>query len=239
MFRTIIRLFFFLMSMRRNDEHLLAAFYRSWIGIQNNYHRAVNRVPLPAAIWRQKCFFFLYLFFPPFPAAAAVVGRVACFAVLCLALTVSLQGFLSDRAPRPPTGGFVLLRMTLAPLPPPPLPLLSLLPTSPHCSPTCRFSCPWTTPPCTSLSPLTWGCPCAAWRSSTNQPTPSSSSSSSPTATTPASLTSATTPPPLGSPLYPPPSNHHFLSPPPCPAPPLPVALPVRGRSDYSLSFSL
>lgn len=69
------------------------------------------------------------------------------------------------------------LRMTLAP---PHHPLSSLPPLQPtplpslHCSPTCRFSCPWTTPPCTSLSPLTWGCPCAAWRSSTNQPAPPS-----------------------------------------------------------------
>lgn len=65
----------------------------------------------------------------------------------------------------------------MPPSPPSLLPLLSASsPTTPlpslHCSPTCRFSCPWTTPPCTSLSPLTWGCPCAAWRSSTNQPTP-------------------------------------------------------------------
>lgn len=45
---------------------------------------------------------------------------------------------------------------------------MTLAHSSPPCSQMCRFSCPWTTPPCTSLSPLTWGCPCAAWRYSTN-----------------------------------------------------------------------
>lgn len=45
---------------------------------------------------------------------------------------------------------------------------MTLAHSSPPCSQMCRFSCPWTTPPCTSLSPLTWGCPCVAWRFSTN-----------------------------------------------------------------------
>lgn len=36
------------------------------------------------------------------------------------------------------------------------------------CSQMCRYSCPWTTLPCTSLSLLTWGCPCVDWRFSTN-----------------------------------------------------------------------
>lgn len=95
--------------------------------------RAASRGHLAA-----KMFFFSLPFFPPFPAAAAAVGRVACFAVLCLALTVSLQGFLSDRAPRPPTGGFVLLRMTLAPPssspPTPPLSAPHLPPLQPDVS---------------------------------------------------------------------------------------------------------
>lgn len=45
---------------------------------------------------------------------------------------------------------------------------MTLAHSSPPCSQMCRYSCPWTTPPCTSLSLLTWGCPCAAWRFSTN-----------------------------------------------------------------------
>lgn len=40
--------------------------------------------------------------------------------------------------------------------------------SSPPCSQTCRYSCHWTTPACASLSLLTWGCPCVAWRFSTN-----------------------------------------------------------------------
>ena len=69
----------------------------------------------------------------------------------------------------------------------------------PPCSQTCRYSCPWTTPPCTSLSLLTWGCPCAAWRFSTNLwtslqhpaswPPPLHNNSLIPTATTSSSLT--------------------------------------------------
>lgn len=45
---------------------------------------------------------------------------------------------------------------------------MTLAHSSPPCSQMCRYSCPWTTPPCTSLSLLTWGCPCVAWRFSTN-----------------------------------------------------------------------
>lgn len=45
---------------------------------------------------------------------------------------------------------------------------MTLAHSSPPCSQMCRYSCPWTTPPCTSLSLLTWGCLCAAWRFSTN-----------------------------------------------------------------------
>lgn len=91
--------------------------------------------------------------------------------------------------------------------------------SSPSCSQMCRYSCPWTTPPCTSLSLLTWGCPCVAWRFSTNHwpltsatsrlLIPSPNSSLNPTTTT--------------------------FSTPPCPALPLPVALPVCGRSEYRL----
>lgn len=33
----------------------------------------------------------------------------------------------------------------------------------------CPYSCPWTTPACANLCLLTWwGCPCVAWRFSTN-----------------------------------------------------------------------
>lgn len=49
----------------------------------------------------------------------------------------------------------VSLRMTLAPY-------------SAPCSQTCPYFCRLTTLPCTSLSPLTWECPCEAWRFSTN-----------------------------------------------------------------------
>lgn len=45
---------------------------------------------------------------------------------------------------------------------------MTLAPSSPPCSQMCPYSCRWMTPPCTSLSLLTWGCPCAAWRFSTN-----------------------------------------------------------------------
>lgn len=45
---------------------------------------------------------------------------------------------------------------------------MTLAHSSPPCSQMCRYSCLWTTPPCTSLSLLTWGCPCVAWRFSTN-----------------------------------------------------------------------
>lgn len=45
---------------------------------------------------------------------------------------------------------------------------VTLAHSSPPCSQMCRYSCLWTTPPCTSLSLLTWGCPCVAWRFSTN-----------------------------------------------------------------------
>lgn len=45
---------------------------------------------------------------------------------------------------------------------------MTLAHSSRPCSQMCRYSCPWTTPPCTSLSLLTWGCPCVDWRFSTN-----------------------------------------------------------------------
>lgn len=45
---------------------------------------------------------------------------------------------------------------------------MTLAHSSPPCSQMCRYSCHWMTPPCTSLSLLTWGCPCVAWRFSTN-----------------------------------------------------------------------
>lgn len=45
---------------------------------------------------------------------------------------------------------------------------MTLAPSSPPCSQMCRYSCHWMTLPCTSLSLLTWGCPCVAWRFSTN-----------------------------------------------------------------------
>lgn len=45
---------------------------------------------------------------------------------------------------------------------------MTLAHSSPPCSQMCRYSCLWMTPPCTSLSLLTWGCPCVAWRFSTN-----------------------------------------------------------------------
>jgi len=38
----------------------------------------------------------------------------------------------------------------------------------PPCSQMCRYSCLWTTLPCTILSLLTWGCLCVDWRFSTN-----------------------------------------------------------------------
>lgn len=45
---------------------------------------------------------------------------------------------------------------------------MTLARSSPPCSQMCRYSCPWTTPPCTSLSLLIWGCLCVDWRFSTN-----------------------------------------------------------------------
>lgn len=46
--------------------------------------------------------------------------------------------------------------------------LRMILAHSSPCSQMFRFSCHWTTQPCTRLSLLTWGCQCAAWRFSTN-----------------------------------------------------------------------
>lgn len=95
--------------------------------------------------------------------------------------------------------------------------------SSPPCSQMCRYSCPWTTLPCTSLSLLTWGCPCVAWRFSTNHWLLTSTTSLflilPYNSLTPTTTTSSS---------------------PPCPAFPLPVALPVCGRLEYRLvSLSL
>lgn len=107
---------------------------------------------------------------------------------------------------------------------------MTLARSSPPCSQMCRYSCPWTTPPCTSLSLLIWGCLCVDWRFSTNHwPLqhlafwlfPPNSNLTQTTTTSATATTTATS------------------CSPPCPAPPLPVALPVCGRLEYSTLVSL